>query len=295
MHVFSVWRLPKITAAESAYQRALDACSDRAHPCEDKANMSTPSDAQVESKPLFVMSEKIYTHKVRSKPSVASPDAETETSSAKPPVKRAERINFSWPRDFTPLSCATVKAIQDRVLQDMIVPLEDPFTEPSSETSSLKDTRQDSASHGLSPNDHDEDSKPNKQQTHDTSPPYTSPPFPQTSSAHRTYTSHLHALTNNLSTHLTQIRALKHTTITEQAARSTRKTQSLLPTTADAQQQKSRLPQSRSFWSFKDPQAEKNEKQARIEEGRARGWQRERFDGGKYVDLTEEALAELQE
>lgn len=54
-----------------------------------------------------------------------------------------------------------------------------------------------------------------------------------------------------------------------------------------------RLPQSRSFWSFKDEEAEKKEKVTRVEEGRARGWKTARFEPKRYVELAEDALAEL--
>ncbi|KXL41333.1 hypothetical protein M433DRAFT_139075 [Acidomyces richmondensis BFW] len=49
----------------------------------------------------------------------------------------------------------------------------------------------------------------------------------------------------------------------------------------------------RSYWSFKPEEVKIEEKQKRIQEGRARGWRRERFDPKKYRELAEKAMAEL--
>ncbi|KAK3671204.1 hypothetical protein LTR78_008839 [Recurvomyces mirabilis] len=54
-----------------------------------------------------------------------------------------------------------------------------------------------------------------------------------------------------------------------------------------------RLPQSKSYWSFKPDEVSTNEKRRRIEDGRERMWTRERFDGRKYGLLAERALAEI--
>lgn len=114
-----------------------------------------------------------------------------------------------------------------------------------------------------------------------------SPPASTTSTCVTRYNAHLDALRSQVRTHLEDLRILKTATFTLQAERASRRAQRTLfaPT---------KLPQSRSFWSFKDPQAQSAEKTARIEQGRARGWARERFDPQKYVKLAEDALAELK-
>jgi hypothetical protein len=56
---------------------------------------------------------------------------------------------------------------------------------------------------------------------------------------------------------------------------------------------KGSLAQSRSFWSFTPVDVKVADKQKRLEAGRARKWQRERFRPEKYQDLAEKALAEL--
>ncbi|KAK5721109.1 hypothetical protein LTR15_007073 [Elasticomyces elasticus] len=54
-----------------------------------------------------------------------------------------------------------------------------------------------------------------------------------------------------------------------------------------------RLPASRSYWSFTPVDLKAEELRKRVQEGRARGWARTRFDREKYVVLAEKALAEL--
>ena len=54
-----------------------------------------------------------------------------------------------------------------------------------------------------------------------------------------------------------------------------------------------RMAASRSFWSFTPSDVKAKERQKRIEEGRARNWQRKRFDPERYIKLAEQALAEL--
>lgn len=53
------------------------------------------------------------------------------------------------------------------------------------------------------------------------------------------------------------------------------------------------IPNSRSFWSFTPVNVKLAEKQKKIEEGRARGWQRKRYNPEKCEALIENALAEL--
>lgn len=54
-----------------------------------------------------------------------------------------------------------------------------------------------------------------------------------------------------------------------------------------------RMPTSKSFWSFTPVDVKAAELQKRVEMGRARGWNKERFRPQKYMDLAEKALAEL--
>ncbi|KAF1351115.1 hypothetical protein BDV97DRAFT_351138 [Delphinella strobiligena] len=114
-----------------------------------------------------------------------------------------------------------------------------------------------------------------------------SPPASTTSTCETRYNAHLEALRSQIRTHLEDLRTLKTETLTLQTERASRRAQRTVFAAT-------KLPQSRSFWSFKDPQAQDAEKTARIEQGRARGWARERFDPQKYVKLAEDALAELK-
>ena len=98
------------------------------------------------------------------------------------------------------------------------------------------------------------------------------------------------ALHSQLNTHLTQLLELKHSTIADQAERVHRQS----GTVSSSPSQPTKLPQSRSFWSFKDPETEKKEMLSRIKEGRARGWESQRFEAKKYAQFAEKALAELE-
>lgn len=53
------------------------------------------------------------------------------------------------------------------------------------------------------------------------------------------------------------------------------------------------IPHSKSFWSFTPVNVKLAEKQKKIEEGRARGWQRKRYDPERCEALIDNALAEL--
>lgn len=101
------------------------------------------------------------------------------------------------------------------------------------------------------------------------------------------YAAHQDALQRQLRSHVDEVHRLKTETVTAQADRARQRAQKTLvaPT---------KLPQSRSFWSFKDPQTENADRTARVEKGRARGWTRDRFDPKKYNKLAEEAMAELK-
>lgn len=114
-----------------------------------------------------------------------------------------------------------------------------------------------------------------------------SSPAARDSLAEARYTAHEEALQLQLRTHLDEVHRLKTETVTVQAERARERARK-------AMSMPTKLPQSRSFWSFKDPQTETTERTARIEKGRARGWTRERFDPKKYSKLADEAMAELR-
>lgn len=110
-------------------------------------------------------------------------------------------------------------------------------------------------------------------------------------SAKTRFNSHVSALRTQLHKHIIVVQHLKMETIQIQADRTQRRTQKI----PQERSTKTKLPQSRSFWSFKDPQAEDVERTARIEEGRARAWKKVRkFEPERYIVLAEEALAELR-
>jgi hypothetical protein len=265
----------------------LDACSEVEHILEDNSTFSMPGLAIDQPMPQLASSKQIHVRKRNSKPSLAhlGPGLEQSHTNSS---KRVERVNFSWPRTFTPLSCATVKAIQYSVCQDMMTPLDDPFTaspsEPSSGATSAHDTPIKTSN--LSANN----SKDSFDSPH---PPSPTPSYrsvqPAASRAHAAYLTHIAAIRAQLDTHLHHLLELKQATITEQEERVRRQSGSVSNTKTTT-----KLPQSRSFWSFKDAEAEKKEKLNKIEEGRARGWKTARFESKRYIELAEDALSELK-
>lgn len=287
MHVYSVWRLPKIAAAESAYNRAMDACLEEEHRIES-STLSMPGLAIDQPMSQPAASKQIHVRKRKDKPSLAhlGPGLERSHSNSS---KRVERINFSWPRNFTPLSCATVKAIQYNVCRDMNTPLDDPFTISPSEPSSAATSAQDTPI--KTTNLSAKNSKDSFDSPHPPSPTpsYRSVQLPAASRAYATYLTNLTAIRTQLTTHLHHLLDLKQSTITEQEERVRRQSGSVSDTKTAT-----KLPQSRSFWSFKDEEAEKKEKMARVKEGRARGWKTVRFEPKRYVELAEDALSELE-
>lgn len=288
MHIYSVWRLPKIAAAESAYNRAMDVCSEEEHRLEESATLSLPGLAIDQPMVQLAASKQIRVRKRNSKPSLVhlGPGLERSRSNSS---KRAERINFSWPRNFTPLSCATVKAIQYNVCKDMDTPLDDPFTISPPELSSAVTSAQDTPI--KTSNLNAKNSKDSFDSPHPPSPTpsYRSVQPTAASRAHAAYLTHLTAIHTQLTIHLHHLLELKQFTITEQEERARRQSGSTSNTKTTT-----KLPQSRSFWSFKDEEAEKKEKLSKIEEGRARGWKIARFEPKRYVELAEDALAELE-
>lgn len=287
MHVYSVWRLPKIAAAESAYVRAMNLCSEEEHRLEESSSLSVPGLAVHQPMPQLSASKQIHVRKRNSRPSLGhlGPVFEQSHSNSS---KRVERINFSWPRTFTPLSCATVKAIQYNICKDMDTPLDDPFTVSPSQPLSTATSAQDTPirTSNLSA----QNSKDSFESPHPPSPTpsYRSVQLPAASRAQAAYSAHLTAIHIQLTTHLHHLLDLKQSTIAEQEERARRQSEPTSNTKIAT-----KLPQSRSFWSFKDEEAEKKEKMTRIEEGRARGWNTARFEPKRYVELAEDALAEL--
>ncbi|THY76196.1 hypothetical protein D6C86_03102 [Aureobasidium pullulans] len=287
MHVYSVWRLPKITAAESAYNKALDACSTEEHLLGERS-MLYNIDLQDLSTRTTPVPEMAHVRRSK-KPSIAHLGPGSAISRTNSLSAQSDRINFSWPRSFTPLSCATVKAIQYSVCQDMMAPLEDPFTMSVSESPNgpASDHSTPIRTENLNANKDVFDSP------HPPSPTRSyrsTPPTSITDKAQAACTTHLMALHSQLNTHLTQLLELKHSTIADQAERVHRQSGTL----SSSPSRPTKLPQSRSFWSFKDPETEKKEMLSRIEEGRARGWKSKRFEAKKYAQLAEKALAELE-
>lgn len=120
-------------------------------------------------------------------------------------------------------------------------------------------------------------------------------------------TTHFSGLFVQLNTHLTLLRTLQSQTLAAQAERQQRKSQrarepaffsSPLPKPRDeggeANKAEKQIPQGRSYWSLSSPDTKQAAKAKRVEEGRARVWQRPRFDAAKYERLAEVALQELE-
>ena len=98
---------------------------------------------------------------------------------------------------------------------------------------------------------------------------------------------HLAAMHTQITTHINLLRRAKLATTIAQAERASR---SQAPALAPPQK---RIPKSKSFWSFTPVDVKVAEKERKIEEGRARGWARKRYEAGRCVGLVERALAEL--
>jgi hypothetical protein len=97
---------------------------------------------------------------------------------------------------------------------------------------------------------------------------------------------HLDGMRKQINTHINLLRRAKLATTVAQAERASR-------AQAPALAPQKRIPKSKSFWSFTPTDVKVAEKERKIEEGRARGWARKRYDPGKYEALVENALAEL--
>ncbi|GAB7335240.1 hypothetical protein MBLNU13_g07654t1 [Cladosporium sp. NU13] len=97
---------------------------------------------------------------------------------------------------------------------------------------------------------------------------------------------HLDGMRKQINTHINLLRRAKHATTIARAERASR-------FQAPALAPQKRLPKSKSFWSFTPADVKMAEKERKIEEGRARGWARKRYDPGECEALMENALAEL--
>lgn len=120
---------------------------------------------------------------------------------------------------------------------------------------------------------------------------------------------HLEALRIQLETHLTMLDGARAETFQVQSDRAVsrlaapRTTPQLAPLHQRANEQGNpgegenrgsrRITPSRSYWSFKPEEVRVDEMQRRIQAGREKGWQRQRFSAQKSMELAEKALAEL--
>jgi hypothetical protein len=98
--------------------------------------------------------------------------------------------------------------------------------------------------------------------------------------------------------HISQLQDTKSTLLAKQAEKRDRRVtnaaqqqQQQKPTKEDPSAQK--LPQAKSYWSFVPAHIKANEKQDRIAAGRARNWERKRFQPQRYQELCEQALGDL--
>jgi hypothetical protein len=97
---------------------------------------------------------------------------------------------------------------------------------------------------------------------------------------------HLDGMRTQINIHINLLRRATLATTVAQAKRASR-------SQAAQHAPQKRIPKSKSFWSFTPADVKMAEKEERIDEGRARGWARERYNPAKYDVLVENALAEL--
>lgn len=109
------------------------------------------------------------------------------------------------------------------------------------------------------------------------------------------FTDHLSDLREQLETHVTLVqeakRRLKRAQAEKDAARSATPGSNAVGGTSPAED--TDPPQAPASWSFVPQDVKHAQKKRRIQEGRARGWKKERFDAGRYRELCETAMAEL--
>jgi len=133
----------------------------------------------------------------------------------------------------------------------------------------------------------------------------------QQATALLSYSTNASSLISQLQIHLTALRALETKTRIAQSERAAKRLpqerskepaevadgdQDTTRTKAKAKPKTRMLQQSRSYWSFGDAGAKDAEKARRIEEGRARGWERREGVEGyveRYTRLAEVAMREL--
>jgi len=97
---------------------------------------------------------------------------------------------------------------------------------------------------------------------------------------------HLAAMDTQIKTHITLLQQATLATTIAQAERASR-------LTASSQSPVTRVPHSKSFWSFTPVDVKAADRQKKIEEGRARGWERKRYRSGRYQELADKAEQEL--
>lgn len=111
---------------------------------------------------------------------------------------------------------------------------------------------------------------------------------------------HITSLRHQLTSHLASVQTLIAALHTAQADRISARHKAakhlsspLQPPPFSAKKSSGRIQQARSYWSFVPEDVKATEKQQRIQEGRARRWERKRFDARRYRELCEKAMAEL--
>ena len=97
---------------------------------------------------------------------------------------------------------------------------------------------------------------------------------------------HLEGMRTQINTHITLLRRAKLATTVAQAERASR-------AKGSRHAPQTRVPHSKSFWSFKPEDVQMAEKEKKIEEGRGRGWARKRYNSEHCDSLIDNALAEL--
>lgn len=97
---------------------------------------------------------------------------------------------------------------------------------------------------------------------------------------------HLDGMRTQIKTHISLLGHAKLATTVAQAERASR-------SNASRPSPQTRVPHSKSFWSFTPVNVQTADKQKKIEEGKARGWERKRYRPEKCEALIENALAEL--
>jgi len=98
---------------------------------------------------------------------------------------------------------------------------------------------------------------------------------------------HLAGMDTQIKTHITLLQQATLATTIAQAERAFR-------LTASSQSPATRVPHSKSFWSFTSVDVKAVDRQKKIEEGRARGWERQRYRSERYQELAKKADEEFE-